>query len=300
MRLMLITGFLGAGKTTFLKRLLPLYAHEKLALIVNEFGQVGVDGTVLQGMGATLKEINGGSVFCSCRMDQFEAALAKVAEENPDLILVEASGLSDPTAVQTVVERQAGITYAGCVALCDAPRVEKTLKTLRICAKQLAVADLILINKADLVSDAESLRLTNLLQDRFSQARVEVTTDACFQAQWLDELQAHTQAVPFEETRDITLQKALVCIAPTMTAIQLRQFLRLFAEDTYRIKGFVALADGRYQVDCIGSALSVNPAALAQETEGLVVLAGQGMALRKSLLNAKKWYPDEIQELVFG
>ena len=69
-RLYLITGFLGAGKTTFLKNFIRLFPGQKIRLIVNEFGREGVDGALLTELDAFLTEIAGGSVFCACRMDQ--------------------------------------------------------------------------------------------------------------------------------------------------------------------------------------------------------------------------------------
>lgn len=302
MKLLLITGFLGSGKTTFIKRLLPIYANEKVALIVNEFGKVGVDGTLLERLGATMREISGGSVFCSCRLDQFENALHQAAAENPTMILVEASGLSDPTAVRTIVAQTPEIDYAGCIALCDAQRVEKALAAVRVCPKQLAVSDLILLNKVDTITPEETARLIALIHARFAQARVEPTTEGRFQPEWLEGLKAHAEAVPYEDTRDITLQKACVTLSPSMTARELEAFLRLFAEDTYRVKGFVTLAEGVYQVDCVGAALSVKPYAgeRPERTDALVALAGKGMALRKALLTAQKWYPQHVNNIQFG
>ena len=99
-KLYLTTGFLGAGKTTFLKNFIRLFAGQKIQLIVNEFGQEGVDGVLLSELDAFLQEISGGSVFCSCRIDQFEKALRESADVSADVILVEASGLSDPTGVR--------------------------------------------------------------------------------------------------------------------------------------------------------------------------------------------------------
>ena len=75
MELYLITGFLGAGKTTFLKNFARQFAGRRLRLIINEFGRVGVDGTLLRELDAALDEISNGSIFCACRLDQFEAAL---------------------------------------------------------------------------------------------------------------------------------------------------------------------------------------------------------------------------------
>ena len=102
MELYLITGFLGAGKTTFLKNFARQFAGRRLRLIINEFGRAGVDGTLLRELDAALDEISNGSIFCACRLDQFEAALEQAAADAPDVVLVEASGLADPTNVRRV------------------------------------------------------------------------------------------------------------------------------------------------------------------------------------------------------
>ena len=65
-RLYLITGFLGAGKTTFLKQFMKQFSSERMHIIVNEFGKEGIDGELLSELGIALDEINNGSIFCSC------------------------------------------------------------------------------------------------------------------------------------------------------------------------------------------------------------------------------------------
>ena len=301
MELLLVTGFLGAGKTTFLKRLIALWKDRRLALIVNEFGRAGVDGKLLQELGASLREVTGGSVFCSCRMDQFEEALSEVISENPDIILVEASGLSDPTAVRAVLAGFPGIIYKGCAALCDAPRLEKALATVRVCPKQLAVSDLILLNKTDLVSDEEAHRLSEMLKVRFPRARVEKTVQADFDPQWLEATQIQAPAfASIEDTRDVTLQKALVRVREGATRADCEGFIKLVYEDTWRVKGLLRLAEGAFLVDCVGPSMSLVPCADESAGFDLVFLAGEGMPLRKSLRAAREWYPAFAQDILFG
>ena len=74
-RLYLITGFLGAGKTTFLKQFMKQFSSERMHIIVNEFGKEGIDGELLSELGIALDEINNGSIFCSCRLDKFKNVL---------------------------------------------------------------------------------------------------------------------------------------------------------------------------------------------------------------------------------
>ena len=99
-KLYLITGFLGAGKTTFLKNFIRLFEGKRMHIIVNEYGKEGIDGQLLKELGTVLDEINNGSIFCSCRLDKFEEVLQKALSAAPDVILIEASGLSNPTNVR--------------------------------------------------------------------------------------------------------------------------------------------------------------------------------------------------------
>lgn len=301
MDLLLVTGFLGAGKTTFLKRLVEMWKDRPLALVVNEFGREGVDGALLTGLGASLREVAGGSIFCVCRSEQFDAALHQIVHEGPERIVVEASGLSDPTSVRAALRNYPNINYRGCVALCDAPRVEKTLAAVRVSQKQLAVSDMILLNKADLVSPAEAERLRDMLKKRFPRARVESAVLAAFAPEWLDfpETQA-LEGARVPEPRDLTLQKAMVRLKEGMPKRELEKFVRLVYEDAWRVKGIVRLREGAFLLDCVGPSLSLEAADGRQAGLDVVFLAGEGMPLRRSLLAAREWYPRYVEDVRFG
>ena len=88
-KLYLITGFLGAGKTTFLHQFVRLFPDRRTAIVVNEFGKQGVDGTLLEDLDIKMEEINNGSIFCACKIEQFEDALLRLQQENFDVIFVD-------------------------------------------------------------------------------------------------------------------------------------------------------------------------------------------------------------------
>jgi G3E family GTPase len=164
-RLYLITGFLGAGKTTFLKKFAPA-AGGKIAIIVNEFGRENIDEKLLRDANARLHGVAGGSILCACRLDQFEAALAQALSENPDAILVETSGLSDPSAMRDVLRLRAEfsrIDYRGCVCLADARNLHKVYETARVIRKQLDAADLVVLTKLDAAAPEEAERAKVLI-----------------------------------------------------------------------------------------------------------------------------------------
>ena len=282
----LITGFLGAGKTTLLKSLLPLFAGKRIRLIINEFGKVGLDGALMRAYQADVAEIVNGSIFCVCRLDQFESALNEAMTDAPDVILVETSGLSDPGAIRTILSQheQAGaLRYRGAICLVDALRFQKVLETARACKKQLAVADLVLINKCDMVSEEACVAVERVL-DGICLAPHARTSYGKITQEQLDAMEPLDHAALVDHRPDLTLQKEQLIVAPENTSSQVIRMLMLLAEDTYRMKGFLHISDGRFLVDCVGTDVRVSPYSGYMENENCVtLLAGEGMPLRKSL-----------------
>ncbi len=301
-RLYLVTGFLGAGKTTFLKQFIRLFQGQKIQLIVNEFGKEGVDGTLLADLGAYLKEIAGGSVFCSCRLDQFEKVLRESADLQPDVILVEASGLSDPTGVRKLfsqTERFPHITYMGGVCLVDAVRFPKLYATARVCKKQLAASDVVVLNKCDRATPEQLAQTQGLLHGQRPDIAVLATSFGQITADILQHLSGvHTgQDTPEWHTADVSLRKQLLTIAPTISRYALIKFLEMFLEETYRTKGFIRTTDGLMLVNCVGNVPQVErfSGSVPDESVGhLVVLSGEGMRMRKAVQEAVKWYAEYI------
>ena len=282
----LITGFLGAGKTTLLRALLPLFAGKRIRLIINEFGKVGLDGTLLSSYQADIAQIVNGSIFCVCRLDQFETALDEAVADAPDVIFVETSGLSDPGAIRSILaarELTGALRYRGAICLVDAPRFQKVLGTARACKKQLAVADLVLINKCDRVTEEELAEVERVLAGICLAPRLKTSFGTITKAQ-LDALQPMDHAAILDHRPDLTLQKEQIRISPEATSSQVSRMLSLVAEDTYRIKGFLALRDGRFLADCVGAEVHVSSYGGRMENENLLtLLAGEGMPLRKAI-----------------
>ena len=297
---MLITGFLGAGKTTLLQTLLRMCAGRRVHLIVNEFGKTGVDNALLAGLGASMNAIVNGSIFCACRLDQFEAALEEAQRLAPEFLFVEASGLSDPTMIRTLLEQGArypGIRYKGCIALADALRLHRVLDTARVCRKQLSVADLIVLSKTDIAAPEQAEAAAALLSQRYPGVPVIRAVNGEIPYEALVNLKTNRAAMAGSHARDLTLQKRCLSISPDMSAEQLRAFLRLIAEDTDRIKGLVRLREGAFLADCTGAYVSLTPYAHTHTENLLTVLAGEGAPLRQSLKEALGWYGNWIQEV---
>ncbi|WP_409967586.1 GTP-binding protein [Bengtsoniella intestinalis] len=303
MELYLITGFLGAGKTTFLKQFIRLFQGKRIHLVINEFGKEGVDGDLVREIGAVLSEINNGSIFCACKIDKFEEELQSIVTQTPDVILVEASGLADPTNIRKVLDTPAfsAIDYRGSVCLVDSVRFSKVVTTARVVAKQVKVSTLALVNKTDLATAQQLAQVEEELRGINPLIHLQQTTFGVMEPAWLDLLSPDIAVSEEAIHQDITLQKASITLAESVDLPTLKGILTILGEGTYRVKGFVRLGGQLHLVNAVGSYIRMEPYAGAHgQVNTLVALAGAGMSLRKTAKEAKSMYPEAITVISHG
>jgi len=155
-----LTGYLGAGKTTLLNRILSEPHGQKFAVIVNEFGEIGIDNDLIVGADEEIFEMNNGCVCCTVRGDLIRIIEGLMRRKGKfDAIIVETTGLADPAPVaQTffvddAVGRKAKLDAV--VTVADARWLKDRLRDAPEAKNQIAFADVILLNKTDLVSEAD-------------------------------------------------------------------------------------------------------------------------------------------------
>jgi G3E family GTPase len=155
-----LTGYLGAGKTTLLNRILSEPHGKKFAVIVNEFGEIGIDNELVVGADEEIFEMNNGCICCTVRGDLIRIIEGLMRRKGKfDAIIVETTGLADPAPVaQTFfVDENVGrkTKLDAVVTVADAKWLKDRLKDAPEAKNQIAFADVILINKTDLVNDGE-------------------------------------------------------------------------------------------------------------------------------------------------
>jgi G3E family GTPase len=159
-----LTGYLGAGKTTLLNRILTEDHGKRYAVIVNEFGEIGIDNDLVVGADEDVFEMNNGCVCCTVRGDLIRVVAGLMKRQRPgkpafDAIIVETTGLADPGPVaQTFFvdeDVKAKTQLDSVTALVDAKHVMARLDDSKEAREQVAFADRIILNKTDLVSEAE-------------------------------------------------------------------------------------------------------------------------------------------------
>ncbi len=155
-----LTGYLGAGKTTLLNRILSEPHGKKFAVIVNEFGEIGIDNDLVVGADEEIFEMNNGCICCTVRGDLIRIIEGLMKRKGKfDAIIVETTGLADPAPVaQTFfvdADVQAAARLDAVVTVADAKWLSERLRDAPEAKSQVAFADVILLNKTDLVSEAE-------------------------------------------------------------------------------------------------------------------------------------------------
>ena len=165
-RIDIFSGFLGAGKTTLIRKLIAEgYQNEKLVLIENEFGEIAIDGGFLQDAGVQITEMNSGCICCTLVGD-FTKALKKVMDEfAPDRILIEPSGVGKLSDVAAAVERVEGAHIGAKVTVVDAGKAKMYARNFgEFFNDQVANADLIVMSRTDTAKPEKILEATEILK----------------------------------------------------------------------------------------------------------------------------------------
>lgn len=252
----LVTGFLGSGKTTFLKNVLDKYSvSNRIVIIQNEFASSGIDGKKLAITAHPFKlvEINNGSVFCVCLLGTFIHTLEKLMEDySPDMIFIEASGLADPVNIIELFQKESirhRIQLAHIFCIVDALNFERGLKSLPGFRHQIMVADTIIINKTDLVEEKLSelhvpLKALNpfaeIIETSFSNADLD---------KYIFQKPANHKAA--EELKGIETNgkpNINACVLKShdrFTKDELFKSINELMKSSPRIKGFVNMKDGK-------------------------------------------------------
>ena len=173
----IISGFLGAGKTTFIKRLIDqVFTGEKLVLIENEFGEIGIDGGFLKDAGIEITEMNSGCICCTLVGD-FSKALQKVLEEyRPDRVLIEPSGvgkLSDIVKAIESVKKDAEVEISGRITVVDGKKAKLYLKNFgEFFEDQVKHASTIVISRTQMMTDEKIEECVHMLREENPEASI--------------------------------------------------------------------------------------------------------------------------------
>ena len=279
--LYLITGFLGSGKTTLLQNLLNSFAESKVGVIINEFGELGVDGKVVNRDGVELVEIENGSIFCCCRKTPFINGLFTLAQTDIDILLVETSGLSDPSNMKEILDQTeevagAVFNYQGSICVVSTDSFLKVVTTNQTVEKQVLYSDLILLNKIDLAEEREVAEVEKKV-DKFNPDAQLVKTRYCeIDSTKLKNLIKVESSAENKESinRPDNKPQTYICkINGPIAREELLNFLESVSEYLFRFKGFIQLLDGWYYINGVQDDIEFNPIESKRDNSELVLIA---------------------------
>ncbi len=165
----LVTGFLGSGKTTFLNRIINIFPEDlKLMILMNEFGKIGLDGTLIESDEMEILEISKGSIFCVCVKTDFIRSLNEIAQSiKPDILIVESTGAANPSDLKkdlklSIFQNRFKLSEQICII--DADCFEDAYAAFVSVEKQIESSTLFIINKIDLASADAVLRVKKIIK----------------------------------------------------------------------------------------------------------------------------------------
>ena len=283
-KLFVLTGFLGAGKTTFLKRILHNLEGKKVGVIQNDLGKVNIDGELIEKDGLELREISQGSIYCSCRKLDFVKALAELAQRNLDYVLVESSGIGDPSNVEELLQAVEVLApdvyvFSGLICLVDVANFLADLESREELSRQVRHANMILLNKTDLVEPQEQEKVLETLRE------LNPVSPICAAAFGeVDQYVGNEASLNSSESKPKTL--VLRTAGPVKKA-EVDAFLRQLAPQCWRMKGFLPLDTGWSQVDVVGKYIDYKPCPAREQGE-LVIISRIGPAVIRPIMDAWK------------
>ncbi len=154
----LVTGYLGAGKTTLLRRIIS-DSGKKIAVLMNEFGRIGIDGRVLEGKSVKVIELTGGCICCSLSGELMAAINELISMSKPDAIVIETTGLAEPSEIARDIARMESVSLDAVITIVDADALLKSPNIGHTGMEQIELADLILLNKKDLVPEINDIEI---------------------------------------------------------------------------------------------------------------------------------------------
>ena len=174
----IISGFLGAGKTTLIKKLYKnVFKNEKVVLIENEFGEIGIDGAFLKDSGIEIKEINSGCICCSLVGDFSSSMKEVISKFNPERIIIEPSGVGKLSDIINAVNKvEADLSLNIIATVVDGPKAKIYMKNFgEFFINQVEAANTIVVSKVDKMSEEKLVDLVHLLKEKNEHANIITT-----------------------------------------------------------------------------------------------------------------------------
>lgn len=295
MKLIVLTGFLGAGKTTLLTGLLKAFHHEKIGVLMNEFGEVGVDGRLIEDGEFKLMELSNGSVFCACLKENFIKGLVRFLEMDLETLFVESSGVSDPSNMGIIletVEKLSGKSYdyRGSICVVDGLYFKAQYELIPALKRQIVHAGAVIINKADLQKASVLNEIEEMIRIDHPGIQIQRASFCEVDFKSLIENLGEACGSPEESlnTWESRPKTGVITTDALLDYQRFGQFIHAIKKDAHRIKGFVRTNAGNFEVSCVNDFSIITPWDKPVEKTEIVVISSVGVKIISTVLDAWK------------
>lgn len=266
-----ITGYLGAGKTTLLRRIIS-ESTMRLAVVMNEFGQMNVDGRVVEGRNIRMVELLGGCVCCSLAGEFGEAIAELLDKAQPEWIVIETTGVAEPAALaHDIAENMPRVRLDSIVTVVDADSMLRFPRLGHTGREQIELADMVILNKADLVPAEKLEAVRRGVAEINGRAEVLEAEHCAMDTAALFGIGRDAPAPPHKAHE--TEFEWFVCGGGRLDHGKFLQFMEGLPEGVYRAKGFALTEKGGFLVSYVAGRLSLEEFACGK-TE--MVFIGKG------------------------
>lgn len=272
--LTMITGPLGSGKTTLVRHLLDV-VPVRMAILMNEFGEIAIDSKIIEGKDVRIAELAGGCVCCSLA-GEFEAAVSEVIETvEPETIVVETTGLAEADAlVFDIQERLSDVRLDGVIAVIDADAVIRFPQIGHTARVQIEAADVILLNKIDLVSSEGQEAAKQQIARLNDHAPIIGAFRCRVDPGLLFGIGRERQISLPKHEHQPEFESFLYVAKARLKKSCFEKFADRLSKHVYRAKGFVCLGKGSYLFNFVAGRWELEP--FRQERTTLVFI-GKGI-----------------------
>jgi G3E family GTPase len=282
----LVTGPLGSGKTTLLRHVLATHP-EKIAVVMNEFGEIAIDTKVIEGKNVRIAELGGGCVCCSL-LGEFEAAIGEIIEKFvPERIVVETTGLAEPEAlVFNIQEALPQCRLDGVVSVIDADMLVRFPELGHTTRLQIEGADILLLNKIDLVETTQIEPLETKLRQINPTAAI-VRTERCrIDPELLFGIGREKKVARPQHQHQLEFESFAFNSDKIYSRACFERFVNSLTASVLRAKGFVRFADGEQLFNFVAGRWELESFE-ADRTE-LVFIGKKIAAEKEAILGALK------------
>jgi G3E family GTPase len=279
--LCLVTGFLGSGKTTFLKRIVERRRDEKIVYLVNEFSTADIDGSLVEAEDVRTVSLPGGSIFCKCLVGEFIDQLDALprrfhADEEPVVgVVVEATGIANPMVVDRLLD-ETGLRevydLANIVTIVDPHSFPRLLQTLPNVIAQVRAADWVIINKIDRFEREAIDRMETEVRRLNESARVVRTSYCDVDVPLFEPAPPRELVGDYAKCADPNYAPRQIYLSGTVNVDALTGALRALGDDLYRAKGFLRTPEGMRYLDASTGDIHIEETLVANAPEELAVI----------------------------